>query len=128
MIPNSLNVRVIAPLNYVQAKPVNVLVLIDSVFDYLPIQDFRINLTLSGLNCQIVGADYMSELSLSCIFDTPLTSNINLQLYHSASPSNPLALATKSLAILSSPTSNCANQMCDSCSIYNSQEYCFVCR
>ena len=64
MSPNSLSVRVIAPRNYVQNKPVTVLVVIDSIFDYLPMQDFRINLTFSGLNCQTQGTVYISELTL----------------------------------------------------------------
>ena len=121
MTASSISIRVILPNNYVQTKPANVLVVIDSILDYLPMQDFRINLTLSGLDCQTLSANYMSQLTLSCNLNTPLNSNVNLQLYHSSSTSIPLALGTKSLAILPSPTSNCANQMCDSCSIYNSQ-------
>lgn len=121
MNANTISVRVILPGNYVQTKPVNVLVLIDSIFEYLPMQDFRINLTLSGLNCQTLASSYLSELTLSCSLNTSQTLTVNLQLYHSALPAISLALGTKSIAILPSPTSNCANQMCDSCSTYNSQ-------
>jgi hypothetical protein len=60
MTASSISIRVILPNNYVQAKPANVLVVIDSILDYLPIQDFRINLTLSGLDCQTLSANYMS--------------------------------------------------------------------
>jgi len=128
IVANSINIRVMFPNNYVQPNPVNITVLMDSTYDYLPISDFRFNLSISELNCSLLSTNYQSTFSLSCSLITDLTSNLNLQLYHSAIPSISLAIGSKSIPILPAPTSNCNNQMCDSCSTYNGQEYCFSCR
>ena len=121
MLANSINVRTMFPNNYVQANPVNILVLMDSSFDYLPTSDFKFNLTFSGINCELLNSNYQSTFNLSCTLTTSLTSNLNLHLYHSASPSVSLAIGSKSVPILPAPTSGCSNQMCDSCSSNNGQ-------
>lgn len=126
--PNSMNLRLIFPNNYAQSTPVDLIVLIDNQFEGVPMDLLKINLTIPQGSCQLLNNSFQQSFTLSCTFSTALTAGMTLSLYHPSYPTVVLAGASKSINILPSPTNNCNNQMCDSCSIYNGQEYCFVCR
>lgn len=128
MTPNLLSMRVMFPNRYAQSDPVSLLVLIDTKLPALPIAQLALNLTIPQGNCQILGSAFKQSLSLSCSFPTQTSANLNLMVYHPLFPKTSLALASQTIDVLPAPSGNCRNQMCDSCSNFNGQEYCFACR
>jgi hypothetical protein len=126
---STMIMRIILPNNYVQSSPVKFLAIIDSQYSsFLPINYFNINFTTQNSTCQLQSSTFVSTLSLTCTFSQSLNYNMELQLYHVMFPSFPLSVGTSNIFIYPSPSGGCSNQMCDSCSVANGQEYCFSCR
>ena len=121
MLPNSISVRVMFPHNYVQSSAVPVIVLIDSVYAHIPLSSLKLNISIPAGNCQSAATAFQSSLTLSCTFPSPTTAILSVDLYHNNYPTVKLASAQNSIPILTTPSNNCNNQMCDSCSPYNGQ-------
>jgi hypothetical protein len=127
--PMQLTYRLILPYNYVQSSPTTITVLIDSpINSYLPTASLNFKLDAQGIACSSSGVTFSNSLSLPCTLNDTRNVGFSLQLYHNDFPTVTLATGTSNMFIYPSPTSNCNNQMCDSCSSSNGQEYCFACR
>lgn len=107
------------PNNYVQSQAVTVLVLVDNEFDGLPIDELVVDLGIAAGGCQLVGVGFAASLTLRCTFATPTTATLDIKVYHPLFIATTLALSSTPVPILPTPTSNCNNQQCDSCSAYN---------
>jgi hypothetical protein len=109
------------PNNYAQPSPVSLLVLIDNQFQSLPVTDLAINLTIPQGNCKLLSFKYQQSLTISCTFASQTTAVLSLMMYHPLFPNIALGAVSQNVQILPSPTSNCNNQMCDSCSTSSGQ-------
>ena len=65
---------------------------------------------------------------MKCRLTVEATAVLSLSLLHNAYKEKQLGVGSKQIPILGAPQGGCSNQKCDSCSSYNGNEYCFVCR
>lgn len=126
---SAMNMRVILPFNYVHSSPVTFQAIIDSEYSsFLPLSSFALNFTTQTNGCQLLSSSFASTLTISCSFPESANYMMKLQLYHNKFPSTALSVGTSNVFIYPTPGGGCSNQMCDSCSYANGQEYCFTCR
>ena len=121
MAANAISSRVLFPNNYAQTGAVSVKIAIDSAFANAPLNALRLNASIPEGNCQLLQQSFSSELTLTCSFPVQTTAQVKVVLYHPLCPTVTLAAVSTSLPIMAAPTSNCGNQMCDSCSSLNGQ-------
>lgn len=120
--PSAMNIRVIIPKNYVQSSTTTFLVIIDNKYDdFLPLNNFRLNFTTKNNICTLLRSAFISSLAVSCVFSSSEKYDMDIKMYHSEFPNTPLSLGMSSMFIYPSPSNNCNNQMCDSCSVANGQ-------
>jgi hypothetical protein len=126
---SAMAMRIILPFNYVQSSPVAFQAIIDSEYsNFLPLSSFALNFTTQSSGCQLLSSSFASTLSISCSFPDSTNYKMKLQLYHTKFPNTALSVGTSNMFIYPTPGGGCSNQMCDSCSVANGQEYCFSCR
>ena len=127
--PSDLPFRIINPYKYAQRQPVTFSVIIDLTnYAHLPIKEFLIHAKSDNNVCTELSSPFDITLRYTCTFSQSKVYPTTVKLYHQGFKDNVLSTGTKGMFIYPETTNNCNNQMCDSCSMVNGDEYCFRCR
>lgn len=116
----TLPFRVILPFNYVQPNKVTFTIILDNLYPIISsISAMALNFTTQFSTCSSLSMPFSQTLKVTCAFTQSTTYKMSLSMYHQLFTANTLSTGTINMFIYPSPTNNCQNQMCDSCSVSN---------